>query len=136
MSRPAASWPKRSRPTRYRPTACNSATATPACAAALAGSGQGVDAGQLDGIELIDWRKQALQWLRADLEAYSKLLALGDPNERRRAQERLRSWRSEPALAGLRDATAVALLPADEQESCKRLWAEVQAMLAKAGAAD
>ena len=107
-----------------------------ACAAAQAGSGRGVDAGQLDGSELVRWRKQAVQWLRADLEAFDGLLTFGDPNERRWVQERLRSWRYEPALAGLRDATSVAHLPADEQESCKRLWAEVHAMLARAGAVE
>ena len=102
-----------------------------ACAAALAGCGQGSDAGQLDGEEQVRWRKQALDWLRADLEAYGKRLPLSKPKLRRRLQEWLGSWQSEPALAGLRDATAVAQLSADEQESCKQLWAEAQALLAK-----
>jgi hypothetical protein len=39
-------------------------------------------------------------------------------------------------LAGLRDTTAVAQLSAAEQESFKQLWAEVQALRAKAGTAE
>jgi tetratricopeptide (TPR) repeat protein len=107
-----------------------------ACAAALAGCGRGEDAGQLDDKERVRWRKQALDWLRADLKACGELLPASNPKERQRLQEWLRSWQSEPALAGLRDATAVAHLSAAEQESCKQLWAEVQALLAKAGTAE
>jgi len=32
-------------------------------------------------------------------------------------------------LAGIRDPAAVAKLPADEQEACKKLWADVAALL-------
>jgi tetratricopeptide (TPR) repeat protein len=102
-----------------------------ACAAALAECGQGSDAGQLDGEERVRWREQALQWLRADLEAYGELLLVSNPKERQRLREWLRSWQSEPALAGLRDTTAVARLSAAEQESLKQLWAEVQALVAR-----
>ncbi len=101
-----------------------------ACAAALAGCGRGDDAGQLDDNELVRWRKQALSWLRADLKAYGELLPASNPKERKQLQEWLRSWQSEPALAGLRDATTVAHLSAAEQESCRQLWAEVQSLLA------
>jgi eukaryotic-like serine/threonine-protein kinase len=107
-----------------------------ACAAALAGCGRGGDAVQLDRQELARWRNQALDWLRAELKAYGELLPVSNPEERQRLQEWLRGWQSEPALAGLRDATAVAHLSAAEQESCKQLWAEVQAWLAKAGTAE
>ena len=76
-----------------------------ACAAALAGCGRGDDAGQLDDKERVRWRKQALDWLRADLKAYGELLPMNNPEERQRLQGWLRSWQSEQALAGLRDAT-------------------------------
>jgi hypothetical protein len=32
-------------------------------------------------------------------------------------------------LAGIRDPVGVAKLPADEQEACKKLWADVAALL-------
>ncbi len=107
-----------------------------ACAAALAGCGRGDDAGQLDDKERVRWRKQALEWLRAELKAYGELLSVGSPKERQRLQEWLGRWQSERALAGLRDATQVAQLSAAEQESCQQLWAEAQALLAKAGTAE
>ena len=45
-----------------------------ACAAALAGCGQGVDADKLDAKERARLRQQALDWLRADLKAYQQVL--------------------------------------------------------------
>ena len=102
-----------------------------ACAAAMAGCGRGQDAGQLDDKELARWRKQALDWLRVDLRVHRELLPVSNPKERQRLQEWLRSWQSDQALAGLRDVATVAHLPPAEQESCKQLWAEVQALLAR-----
>ncbi len=101
-----------------------------ACAAALAGCGQGDDAGQLDAQELARCRKQALDWLRVNLKHVGELLPVSNLAERQRLQEWLRSWQSEQALAGLRDATAIARFSAPEQDSCKQLWAEVQSLLA------
>src|SRR5262249_60068767 len=40
-----------------------------ACAAALAGTGQGKDAARLGGSQRLALRRQALTWLRADLAA-------------------------------------------------------------------
>src|SRR5262249_24609888 len=45
-----------------------------ACAAALAGCGEGKDADVLDAEERARLRGQALDWLRADLAAWDKLL--------------------------------------------------------------
>jgi hypothetical protein len=44
----------------------------------------------------------------------------------------LRHWQKDPDLAGLRDAAALARLPAGEQTEFRKLWAEVAALLAKA----
>ncbi len=48
-----------------------------ACAAALAGGGQGQDAGRLSDQERAGLRKQALDCLRADLRAWQRLLEQG-----------------------------------------------------------
>ena len=47
-------------------------------------------------------------------------------------QRRLRHWQGDQDLAGLRDPAAVAQLPAEEQQACRQLWADVEALLAKA----
>jgi hypothetical protein len=44
-----------------------------ACAAALAAAGKGEDAAKLDEKECDRWRKQALDWLKAELDAYTPL---------------------------------------------------------------
>jgi tetratricopeptide (TPR) repeat protein len=102
-----------------------------ACAAALAGCGQGTDAGQLDEKERVRWRKQALEWLQADLAAYAKRLKSGKPSDCQLVRQRLQGWQGDQDLAGLRITDAVAKLPLEEQKACQQLWAEVKALLAK-----
>jgi Flp pilus assembly protein TadD len=104
----------------------------PACAAARAGCGQGKDDPPLDEATRARWRKQALDWLQADLTAWSKLLASGTPQARQSIPQTLQHWKADPDLAGIRDPAALAKLPEDEQKTCRRLWAEVDALLAKA----
>jgi tetratricopeptide (TPR) repeat protein len=105
-------------------------------AAALAGTGLGAEASQLNEQERARWRKQAREWLRAELVVDARLLASGTARDRQRVRRWLRIWQNEPDLAGLRDPAAVARLPADEQQACRQLWAEVQALLARAEAAE
>jgi serine/threonine-protein kinase len=100
-----------------------------ACSAGLAGSGQGEDAKQLDDKARARWRQQALDWLRADLAARAKQLGSGKPADRADVQAQLRHWQRDADLAGLREPAAVARLPADEQEACRKLWADVAALL-------
>jgi serine/threonine-protein kinase len=105
-----------------------------ACAAALAGCGRGEDVGQLDDKGLARWRKQAVEWLRADLTAYGNLLEGGSPDGLRLVRQRLRHWQRDPDLAGLRDPAALARLPAEERQACERLWAGVRLLLARVDA--
>jgi serine/threonine protein kinase/tetratricopeptide (TPR) repeat protein len=97
-------------------------------AATLAAAGQGVDASRLDDKERIRWRKQALQWLREDLTAQAKRLESRRPQDRLLVRQRLWNWECEHELASLRDPAAVALLPADEQQTCRQFWAAVEAL--------
>ncbi len=105
-----------------------------ACSAARAGCGQGEDAKDLDVKERTRWHKQALDWLRADLDLRAKQLDGDKPEERQAAAATLQHWQQDSDLAGLRDAAELAKLPADEQEACKKLWADVHAVLDKADA--
>ena len=102
-----------------------------ACAAALAGCGQGKDDPPLDGTTKARWRKQALDWLRADLAAWSKAVADHTSTSRDYAPQTLQHWKADPDLAALRDPAALAKLPEDEQKACRALWSDVDALLAK-----
>ncbi len=77
-----------------------------ACAAALAGCGQGADASKLGQAERERWRKQARQWLKADLAAWTRKVEAGPAATRGLARRHLTHWRSDPDLAGLREAGA------------------------------
>jgi serine/threonine-protein kinase len=103
-----------------------------ACAAALAAAGHGADARKLDDAERARLRRQALDWLTADLAARAKLIK-DSPRERARAHQALRHWQTDGDLAGLRDAERLARLPPDEQKACRKLWAEVDALLRRSG---
>jgi tetratricopeptide (TPR) repeat protein len=103
-----------------------------ACAAALAGSGQGKDDPPLDEPARVRWRKQALDWLKADVAAWNKILKEGPPQARQPIPETIQHWKTDPDLAALRDPAALAKLPADEQNACRALWANVDATLRRA----
>jgi serine/threonine-protein kinase len=95
--------------------------------AALAGAGKGADAGNFDDQERARLRKQALDWLRADLT----LLATGEVG-RSRVARILGHWQKDSDLAAIRDAAALAKLSTDEQKAFTQLWSDVAELLKKA----
>jgi serine/threonine-protein kinase len=103
-----------------------------ACHAALAGCGQGDDMVHIDDQERASWRKQALDWLRADLKVYAQRLQTGKPEDRSQVEQRLRHWQGDADLSGVRDQGALAKVPAAERPAWGALWAEVDALLEKA----
>jgi serine/threonine-protein kinase len=104
-----------------------------ACAAALAAAGQGEDAAKLKDKEQARLRKQALDWLRADLSLWTKRLESGQPDDRAEVQRVLRHWQKDADLVGLRDKAALAKLQPEVRAAYERLWADVAALLKKAG---
>jgi tetratricopeptide (TPR) repeat protein len=106
-----------------------------ACYAALAAAGQGSDADKLDDQERARLRKQARDWLRADFDLWVQRLEGGMVADRKAVQDQLKHWQADLDLAGIRDPKALEKLPADEQEACRKLWADVDALLQKADAA-
>jgi serine/threonine-protein kinase len=106
---------------------------TGACCAALAGTGQGEDAAELGPEERRRLRRQALTWLRADLGAWAERVAKGTPQERARAQKALRHWQADSDLGGVRSPDALERLPEAARGEWRRLWADVQALLDRAG---
>jgi tetratricopeptide (TPR) repeat protein len=99
-------------------------------AAAQAGCGRGKDACPLDHEDSARWREQALTWLRGEL-ALANRLPRDRANVRAAFKRRLKHWQREAALAFLRGA-AINKLPSAEQEAWRRLWADVEALLAQA----
>jgi tetratricopeptide (TPR) repeat protein len=103
-----------------------------ACTAALAGCGQGRDDPPLDNAARARWRKQAIDWLKADLAAWTKILESGPPQAKQAIMQTLRHWKVDTDLAGLRDPASLTKLAKDEQEACHALWEAVDALIAKA----
>jgi serine/threonine-protein kinase len=104
-----------------------------ACSAALAGAGQGKDAGQLATPERARLRQQTRTWLHAELQRWRNLLATGKAADRAAVQQTLEHWQRDPDLAGLRDETGLAWLSEEERLACRQLWADVDALLKRAG---
>jgi tetratricopeptide (TPR) repeat protein len=98
-----------------------------ATAAALAGAGQGRDAGNLTTDAQAALRRRALDWLNADLAAWR---SHGEKSQRARA---LRSWQADKALAGYRDEKGLASLPGAERAAWRGLWTDVEMLLKPAG---
>jgi Flp pilus assembly protein TadD len=104
-----------------------------ACSASLAGAGQGEDAGKLDEKERARLRKQALDWLRADLDAWRERLDKEPNKAGPDVQRRMRQWQRNVDLASVRDAEAQARLPEAERQQWQKLWQEVQALCDQTG---
>jgi tetratricopeptide (TPR) repeat protein len=103
-----------------------------ACAAALAGCGQGKDAADLPEKEGIRLRKQALAWLHADLDAWRRVLEKGAARARPVIVGQMQHWRQDADFIGVRDKGRLALLPAQERAAWIRLWTDVSDLLARA----
>ena len=98
-------------------------------AAALAGCGQGKDADQLNDEERSLLRRQALDWLRQDLNWYGQRVDDGNAETNAWIRQRLQFWLGDPDLDGVRDNDALARLPDEEREQWEQLWSDVDALL-------
>ena len=98
-------------------------------AAALAGCGLGADGAKLEAAERAHWRRQALDWLRADLAAWAMTLDKGSPADRALVRKTVAQWQADPDLVGLREPSAIGKLPTDERTECLALWQAVGDLL-------
>ena len=103
-----------------------------ACAAALAGCGQGKDEPPLDEPARARWRKQAIDWLKADLAFWTRQVEAGPQQARAAVVQTLQHWKADTDLAGIREESDLAKLPEDERKACRALWAEVEGVLKRA----
>ncbi len=105
-----------------------------ACAAALAGCGAGKDAAKLTDDERAAFRKQARDWLRADLEVCGGLFDKEPRKHRLALAQAMAHWLADRDFDGVRDAKALAKLPKEEREAWNGVWKQVAAVLERAKA--
>jgi tetratricopeptide (TPR) repeat protein len=103
-----------------------------ACAAALAGCGQGKDADRLDDTERARLRRQALDWLRADLDAWGRLLDKEADKAGPAPGQTLQHWLEDPDFNGVRGPDALARLPEAERGDWQKVWQDVEALRQRA----
>jgi tetratricopeptide (TPR) repeat protein len=96
-----------------------------ACSAAGASAGLGKDASGLDDAERVRLRRQAIDWLRADLALHAKRLETGKPEDRTATKDTLRKWQKDAELACIRDPEQLDLLPEDDRTALEELWLDV-----------
>jgi tetratricopeptide (TPR) repeat protein len=102
-----------------------------ACAAALAGCGQGKDAADLDEKERGRLRRQALDWLQTDLRAWQRLLEKEPRKAGPTVGQKMQHWLKDPDFDGVRGA-ALARLSEVERRDWQQLWADVERTLEQA----
>jgi tetratricopeptide (TPR) repeat protein len=97
-----------------------------ACSAVLAATGRAKDAHDLADETRAALRRQALQWLRADLALYAGLAERDDAVQG--VVKQLAYWQDDADLAAVRDADALARLPEAERIAWQQFWVDVAAL--------
>jgi serine/threonine-protein kinase len=93
------------------------------------GCGRGIDAGGLSEAERSKWRGKARSWLRGALSSNKGGLDRDFDRLHRYVRQELTKWQTEPELASIRDPSELEKLLPDEQADCRKLWAEVKAVV-------
>jgi hypothetical protein len=101
-----------------------------ACAAVLAAAAKGNDPDKLDAQAQAKLRKQALDWLRAELVALGKQLQ-DKPKSTATLQKTLQHWQRDSDLASVRDTKELVKLSESEQKEWQQLWSDVATLHAK-----
>jgi eukaryotic-like serine/threonine-protein kinase len=96
-------------------------------AAARAGTERVRELAGLGADSRAKWRRQAVEWLRADLAASTAILDSGTAPQRAGVARRLSRLRVDPALASIRDEPGLSALPEAERDSLREFWGRVQA---------
>lgn len=101
-------------------------------AAAAAGTGTSASIGPLQEEERARCRRQARDWLRADLALLTKYLDSDKPPARALVRDAIQRWRHVPELTGVRAPHALAELREVERDGWRKFWADVDALLVRA----
>ena len=100
-----------------------------ACAALLAAFGHGKDDPPYDEAAKVKLRKQAREWLQAELSAWAKVLETGTAEMKAKVAPVLQHWKEDTDLIGIRDEKELAKLPDEERTALKTLWNDVDQLL-------
>src|SRR5262249_8632634 len=100
--------------------------------AALVGCGLGEGTTRLADTERARRRKQAGDWLRADLDYWAKTLDHGSRASRVLVRDKLTHWLTDPDFARTRDTSVLQALPAKERDEWLTLWQKVGALVERA----
>jgi hypothetical protein len=100
-----------------------------ACAAARAGSGQGRDAEEVGEEGRVGFRRQALGWLRDELEARRSLE--GQPDKAAWLANDLGLWLWDSHFDDVRGPESLARLPEPGRQAWQKLWADVADTVAR-----
>jgi hypothetical protein len=73
-----------------------------------------------------------MQWLRADLAIWGKILDREQGKASAVVQAQLSDWKADLDLGGVRDLNALKELPRDERNAWQKLWKDVDNLLASA----
>jgi hypothetical protein len=103
-----------------------------ACAMAMAAAGQGKGELAPDHSERAAMRSSALEWLNAELDAWSEVLDSESSPDRVKVLQSLEHWRTDPDLGSVRCTAALAKLPERERAGWRALWAAVDALIERA----
>jgi tetratricopeptide (TPR) repeat protein len=107
---------------------------TAACFAACAAAGRGRNA-TLDNRQRTELRRQSLNWLRADLNAWRRRTLDGNPRDHDETANAMRFWQQDNDLTAVRHPWSLLRLPAEERREWQKLWADVDVLLKKASTA-
>jgi hypothetical protein len=103
-----------------------------AARAALSAALPAGDARSSDDRSRAGLRRQALAWLRAELDLWARRVDAGEAKDRPLAARALGRWLGERDLAGVCDPQALDRLPEPERRDWRQWWADVEALRVRA----
>ncbi len=97
--------------------------------ALLAAADKGVEPGKGEAADPSKLRRQALGLLHAELNRYKNALSGRRLETRLDIRNQLTQWRQDGALASIREAAPLAILPAPEQAAWRTLWVDFERVM-------
>jgi eukaryotic-like serine/threonine-protein kinase len=102
-------------------------------AAAMAASGRGASEPPLEDTARIKLRRQALEWLKADLAVITSIFEAASPAKRSNIAAAMEQWKRDIDLAGVREPEALAAMPEEDRKVWRAFWADLDSLLDRAG---